>query len=347
MSREKNLGNFTDPFGLLGRMLKSGNRAAYAALFREGLRLGAIPFDSVLSILEQRRLRNSPTSDHPLVFIVGAPRSGTTLIYQTLAAFLDVTYPTNLTAMFPKSPLTSARLQRWIPSSGRPDFRNFYGQTTQLSGPNDAFHLWNLWLGNDRYLPAQSISDNTAADMRTFFDAWTTAFDKPLLNKNNRNAFAVELLAGKLPNARFVVVRRNPMFVAQSLIIARQKVQGDKTKAWGLQSSSTAEGNDPLAYVDDVCKQIVDIDTEMDRQLATVSKDRIVNLTYESFCEDPARSVARIASAFDRLQLAPKLNVEDLPPFEISQSLSLTSEEQTRIRTRLKQTPADSPVTAV
>lgn len=347
MSRKNSHGNFTDPFGLLGRMLKSGNRAAYSALFREALRLGAIPFDSLLSIIEQRRLRSSPVSNHPLVFIVGAPRSGTTLIYQALAAFLDVTYPTNLTAMFPKSPLTTARLQLCIPSSRRPDFRNFYGQTIQLSGPNDAFHLWNHWLGNDRNLPTQSISDDTATDMRTFFDVWATAFHKPLLNKNNRNTFAVELLAAKLPNARFVVVRRNPMFVAQSLIIARQKVQGDKTKAWGLQSSSTAEGNDPLAYVDDVCKQIVDIDTELNRQLDTVSQDRIVNLTYEGFCEDPASSIGRIVNAFDGLSLAPELNIKDLPPFEISQSLSLTSDEQNRIQTQLQQSPADSLFTAV
>ena len=332
MSRDKTFSNFTDLFGLLGRMLTSGNRAAYSALFREGLRLGAIPLDCVLSVFEKRRLTRETTSQHPLIFIVGAPRSGTTLIYQALATFLDVTCPTNLTAMFPRSPLTAARLQQSMPSSRRPDFRNFYGQTTQLSGPNDAFHLWNRWLGDDRYLPTVSITEAVAAEMRQFLNAWVDQFGKPFLNKNNRNAFAIELLAQRLPNARFVVVRRNPVFVAQSLIVARQQVQGDKAKGWGLQSSSTSAETDPLAYVDDVCRQIVSIDAEMDRQLATVSASRVVDLTYEGFCENPALGVSRVASAFDGLELNSRLSPDDLSPFEVSRKLTISHEEQARIQ---------------
>ena len=326
------LSNFTDPFGLVGRMLKSGHPAAYAALFREGLRLGAIPVDSVLSVFEKRIQAKCASSQLPLVFIVGAPRSGTTLVYQALSAFLDVTCPTNLTAMFPKSPLTAARLQRLIPWAARPDFKNFYGQTTRFRGPNDAFHLWNRWLGEDRYLPAQDISDDAATEMCSFFDAWTSVFGKPLLNKNNRNAFAIDLLGKALPNARFVVERRNPLFVAQSLIVARENIQGDKSLAWGLQSASITEAGDPLAYVDEVCRQVIDIDVEMDRQLATVADSRILNLTYEGFCENPGKSIKSIADKFDGLQLNPRLNVAELPPFKVSQKLSISEEEQVRVR---------------
>lgn len=312
-------------------MLSSGNRAAYAALFREGLTLGAKPFDAVLSLFEKRRMARPTNSDQPLILVVGAPRSGTTLIYQTLAAYLDVTYPSNLTSIFPQSPLTSARLQRLIPTRQRPDFKNFYGQTTRLRGPNDAFHLWNRWLGDDRYLPGNSLTDEDAKLMREFFDVWTTAFNKPFLNKNNRNAFAIERLAQSLPNARFVVVRRNPLLVAQSLIIARQKVQGDKSTGWGLQSFSTENNSDPLAYVDDVCRQIFEIDQEMNQQLSKVSSSRIVELTYEGFCEDPAHGVRIVADYFAGLELNKQAELSRLPPFEVSQKLTLSTEEQQRI----------------
>jgi hypothetical protein len=332
MSREDDLNNFTDPIGLIRRMLTSGNKAAYAALFREGLRLGAIPFDFGLKYFEERRLTKEVTAQHPQVLIVGAPRSGTTLVYQALAAFLNVSCPTNLTAMFPKSSLTAARLHSRLPTSQRPDFSNFYGQTTRLNGPNDAFHLWNRWLGSDRYLPADSISEATARDMNQFLTAWTVAFDKPFLNKNNRNAFAIELLAQHLPNASFVVVRRNPMYVAQSLIIARQNVQGDKTKGWGLQSTSSGASDDPLSYVDDVCRQIVSIDTEMNRQLGTVAAERIVEITYEGFCEDPTYSIRQVASKIAGLERNPRLSLDDLPAFEVSSKLTISTEEQSRIQ---------------
>ncbi len=313
-------------------MLSSGNRAAYAALFRQGLGIAAKPVDAVLSIFERQRLQRHAESSEPLVFIVGAPRSGTTLIYQALAAYLDVTYPSNLTAMFPKSPLTASRLQRLIPTPYRPDFKNFYGQTTRMRGPNDAFHLWNRWLGDDRYLPGQEMTPELTSSMREFFNNWTSTYDKPFLNKNNRNTFAIERLAQELPNARFVVVRRNPMFVAQSLIIARQNVQGNKATGWGLQSYSTTDKSHPLAYVDDVCRQIVSIDTEMNRQLATVHPERVVEMTYEGFCEDPAYRIRRIASKIAGLELTPHLNLDQLPAFEISSTLTISKAEQSRIR---------------
>lgn len=330
MSRD--LSNFADPFGLIRRMLTSGNKAAYAALFREGLRLGAIPFDFGLTLFEKRQLSKECPTRHPLVLIVGAPRSGTTLVYQALAAFLNASCPTNLTSMFPKSSLTAARIQSWMPISQRPDFTNFYGQTTRLNDPNDAFHLWNRWLGSDRYHPADSISETTARDMNQFLTAWTATFNKPFLCKNNRNAFAIELLAQQLPDATFVVVRRNPLYVAQSLIIARQKVQGDKAKGWGLQSVSSGEENDPLSYVDDVCRQIVEIDTEMNRQLATVCSERIVEITYEGFCEDPAHTIRQVASGIAGLELNTRISLDAMPAIEISQTLLISNEEQSRIQ---------------
>lgn len=340
MSTRKKLNNFSDPIGLLRRMLSSGNRAAYAALIREGLGIAVKPVDAVLSIFERQRFRRPVESDQPLVFIVGAPRSGTTLIYQALAHYLDVTYPSNLTAMFPKSPLTTARLQRLIPTRQRPDFKNFYGQTTRLQGPNDAFHLWNRWLGDDRYLPGQVMTSKTASNMRQFFDTWSATYQRPFLNKNNRNAFAIERLARELPNARFVVVRRNPLFVAQSLIIARQKVQGDKATGWGLQSYSTEDPSDPLAYVEDVCRQIVSIDEEMNRQIETVSECRVVEITYEGFCESPADATRRIVNAFKGVKLNPRRNGEIPRPFEVSKKLSISEAEQARIRACFSEQPA-------
>ncbi|MEZ6124062.1 MAG: sulfotransferase [Planctomycetaceae bacterium] len=342
MTQPAHLNNFADPFGLLKRMLTSGNRAAYAALLREGLSIAAKPADWLLSGFEQRRLKAAPTSEHPLILIVGAPRSGTTLVYQVLAAYLDVTTPSNLTSMFPRSPLTVAKLQQRLPFSTRPDFQNFYGQTAKLSGPNDAFHLWNRWLGSDRYQPAEALSDDVADDMRRFFAAWTSAFHRPFLNKNNRNTACIRLLADTLPQARFVVVQRNPVFVAQSLIRAREQVQGDKHIGWGLNSQSpeTDEtSEDSLAYIDQVCQQVEDISRDLQQQLSAVAPDRILQLSYEDFCNDPQTGIQSITAAFPGLQLNPAFPLSDLNPFRVSNRSTLTEAEQQRLIRNFGQIP--------
>ena len=329
-SERKRLGNFRDPFGLLARMLKSGNRAAYAALLREGLRIASKPADRLLSI-SQSRTTDPTQTDHPLVFIVGAPRSGTTLVYQVLSAFLDVTFPTNLTEMFPKSPLRAAQLQKSVWPARRPDFRNYYGQTAHFSGPNDAFHIWNRWLGEDRYQPQRELADAVVSEMQQFFAAWTSAFNKPFLNKNNRNAIAVDVLARHLPNSRFIVIRRNPLYVVQSLIVARQQIQGTKSIGWGLQSSSSVTTSDHLGYVDDVCRQVSDIDMEIDRQLADVDPSRVLQVTYESFCEQPQHWVTRVTESFRGVKLNPGRSLDDLPSFRVSQKMTVSAAEHQRM----------------
>jgi hypothetical protein len=285
--------NFRDPVGLAIRMLRSRDRAAYAALVRAASASALIPLDALLARFEARRLRAAGPPTKPLVLIVGAPRSGTTLLYQVLAHFLPVTYLTNLSALFPRAPITASRLFR--PRATAVTTHSYYGNTAGLGGPNDGFHVWNRWLGEDRYRAAETLTDAQADEMRRFFGAWTAAFDRPFLNKNNRNADCIALLGRTLPEARFVVVRRDPVYVAQSLLIARQQIQGDKSRKWGLRSLDQEADQGPLGYVDSVCVQIADIERRITEACRTLPPERVVAVQYERFCEQPAAVIGEVA----------------------------------------------------
>ena len=288
-------GNFRDPVGLLKRMLLSGNRAAYDALLRAGLAIGVTPIDLLLQSRERRHLSevslDQPT--HPQLLIVGPPRSGSTLLYQTLARYADVSYLSNLSDLFPRSPIAATSLLQRRRKLGGKNFSNYYGQTAGLRAPNDGFAVWNRWLGQDRYHTPEELSPDTEDNMRRFFAAWSTQFGKPFLNKNNRNAFCLKLLADTLTESKFVIIRRDPLFVAQSLIQARVQVQGSKQQPWGLASSEDhATSNHPLGYVDDVCDQLVRIKTRLQQQQSAVDPSRYVEITYESFCKSSSARTA-------------------------------------------------------
>lgn len=329
--------NFKDPIGLVMRMIASGNRAAHAALLREALRYLMVPVDVAFSPLE-RRNRRSGAGEQPVVLIVGAPRSGTTLVYQVLSRYLNVTCPSNFSAMFPRSPITAARLQQRIRVHRQPKFRSFYGQTCRLTDSNDAFEIWNRWLGEDRYHPASTLTEEQIADMRSFFASWTSVTGRPLLNKNNRNTLAIRLLAQVLPAARFVVVRRNPVMVAQSLITARKRIQGDVRAAWGLEAE--AAGSDPLAHVDAVCRQLQSIELEMGRQLESVCPDRVMSMTYEGFCEQPAAMMRSLTDRFDGLRFDSRCDPTACEPFRVSRRQQVSDDELVRIESSFQQQPA-------
>lgn len=339
-------GNFQNPLGLVFRMLKSGKRAAYAALLHEGLRIAARPIDSLLKGKEQRLINSAAPSSLPVVLVVGAPRSGTTLVYQTLARYLDVSYVTNMTSMFPRSPISASRMLNWIPKRDTADFQNFYGQTARLHGPNDGFSLWNNWLGDDRYVPRTDLNESEQHTLRQFFYAWNNTFGKPFLNKNNRNTGCLDLLSRAIPQASVVVVRRNPLLVAQSLIKAREQVQGDKAVGWGLHSHSSNTVADSLSYVDDVCDQILEIEKQLDDQLQHVPAKRIVEVTYEGFCEDPGSSLRWIAKQIPGLQLKESLIANELKSFEASARITLSEAEQQRLLSRLQSRRTNTPAMA-
>ena len=292
-STPKYLNNFRDPVGLARRMLMSCNPAAYWAMAREGLRPLAMPADWMLQRRERKLLAENVALTKPVILLVGPPRAGTTLLYQLLADCLDTTWFPNVSEMFPRAPIAASKIFAWK-RKRTTKLRSFYGQTSGLSAPNDAFHIWNRWLGTDRYKPV--LRANAEPEMLQFLATWTEAFGKPLVNKNNRNTLCIGMLSRAIPTAHVVVLRREAADIARSLIRAREFVQGDKSDAWGLASRSQ-NVDDPLGYVTDVCDQIGDIHTQLAEQLVQIDPARLTETTFEELCADPQRVVEKIAFA--------------------------------------------------
>jgi hypothetical protein len=320
-------------------MLRSRDPAARAALKYAAAELLLVPLDRLLGLAEARRLRDPREPMLPPFLIVGGSRAGTTMIYQTLARWLPFSYLNNLSALFPNAAIEVTARWKGSFEPPRSESRSYFGQTQGLSGVNDGLHVWNRWLGDDRYATPSHIDAATADEMRRFFAAWSQAFGRPFLNKCNRNLMCVEALACALPRAIFIVVRRNPLFVAQSLLKARSGIQGDETIGWGVGASRAS----PAAAVDavaDVAEQVRFCDEMLDSQVAALPPDRVVELTYEGFCHDPVRDVQRV---WERVRAAcppdlplPEPRLEGLRPFKGTDRLTLDPVQVSRLRQLLE-----------
>lgn len=284
--------NFSNPFGLAIRLLSSGNIIAYQTLAREIVRPLLSPVDRLLQSKESKLLADAKEIKLPMLFIVGSPRSGSTLLYLVLANALDVSWFPNISQMFTRSPITVA--ERFARTEKKPfKLANFFGNTPGLSLPNDGFSIWNRWHGNNRYIPR--ISAESIEPMRAFMSAWMARFEKPLLNKNNRNTLCIRQLSEVFPTAHFVVINRDTSDTARSLVRARQFVQGSKHRAWGLLSHSTHK-DDELGYIDDVCDQISEIRDQMNAGISAIDPDRVTKVSYEDLCREPVRIVNLVGS---------------------------------------------------
>ena len=323
-------GNFRDPVGLLRRMLTSRNRAAYDSLALAATRMAATPIDLALARREKRTLDAAePRSDRPMLLIVGGPRTGSTLIYQCICQQLEVSYVDNLNAAFPRSPISFARLAR-RPMRPPPHVQNFYGNTRGTSGPNDAFDLWNRWQGEDRYRVDLELMTRSADAMRRFFSAWSAEFTGPFVNKNNRQVSIVPELADVLPSAVFLLIRRDPMMTVQSLLVARELVQGSRTAAWGALGEDSDD--DGPAAVRAVARQVAAIERHLDRAVDALPSDRVIEITYEQFCAD---ATGLMETVRDRIGASIRPDRHPLPELTASTTVRLGPSEQAIVAAEL------------
>jgi hypothetical protein len=292
---------FHDPVGLTKRLVKSRDPAAFFAMKLAGAGPLCAPIDLLLQPFEHRAYRSAPPRGRPVLFVCGPPRSGTTLVAQALIENLPVAYFDNLTALFPRSPITASRVFRRLIPRRPVGYRSYYGRTDHLSGPNDALQLWDRWLGTDRIHPLAELSPERREAMVRFFDAYEAWSGLPLVAKNNNLNASASLVAEVLPNCYFLCLTREPVFLARSLLRARRDIHGREDLGYGLTPPDDAS-TDP---VQDVCRQVLFLERLSLKQQASIGSARFHLVSYEGFCRDPAATLKLVAEEMLHLPVPP------------------------------------------
>lgn len=285
--------NFRDPVGLARRILRSRDRAAYFAVASTALAAVVTPLDQLLAAtVEKTHLRDQAPA-RPVILVTGAPRSGTTVLSQALIHHLPVAYFNNLTALFPRAPITANKLFGRLLPKPAGKLHSFYGRTSGFASENDGLHLWDRWLGPDRYAVPERLDERTAADLRRFFAAYERAFGRPVLNKNNALATGAVAIADALPTARFIFIRRDPVFAVQSILGARETIQGTRAAPYGV--TDPARRQRVTSPIEDVCAQVLYHERRMEEERRIIGDERFWVVDYEQFCLEPHAIVVRVA----------------------------------------------------
>jgi hypothetical protein len=315
--------HFHDPVGLTRRLLRTGDPAALFAMQTAVLGLLAAPLDLVLQIAEQRRYRKAPAPRLPLLFICGAPRTGTTLVQQVLINHLPFAFINNLTAVFPRAPLTANRIFRSAAHAGGTAYHSYYGRTVGFSGPNDGLHLWDRWLGTDRTQVRTALTPVEQSEMRRFFGAMEQVFGRPVLAKNNNLNACASLVAEVFDRAFFICMTRDPLFLAQAQLRARLEIHGVEDIAYGL-ADTYGSGPGPADVVEDVCRQVLYHQHVAQAQQSRIGAERFWIVEYEAFCQNPSALVDAVAvKVLGQPQPTPATR---LPPFTASNRVRIDPE---------------------
>src|SRR5215831_19286131 len=129
--------------------------------------------------------------EFPLLFIVGLPRSGTTLLSQLVSRYLRVGYINNIVARFWLNPLVGIALSRAILGQNpgeKISLESKHGVTQEPWGPHEFGYFWRHWLHLDEcethHLDKEVASRLDRDDLREMLFRIASAFHLPVVFKN-------------------------------------------------------------------------------------------------------------------------------------------------------------------
>lgn len=265
------------------------------------------------------------TADHqmprwPVLFIIGPPRSGTTLLLQFLHAAGVFATPSNLISRFYFAPALGARLQRLIFDSAfdyRGEMANAgfawtleseLGRTQGPLQPNEMLHFWRRFVPNydPESLSATSIAAVDTAAIAAELAALEAVLEKPLAMKGGLLQSSLATLDACAQPALFVALRRDPLYIAQSLLLARERHYGRRVLWWSYRPTQYEQLR-ALDAFHQVAGQAHYASKLLDEQLALIPPDRWLALEYAEFCAAPQVAYRAIVDLYRTRGI-------DLPP---------------------------------
>ena len=250
----------------------------------------------------------SRSSEERPAFLLGAPRSGTSLVYKALCLHPDASFISQWVQKYPRfTPLAvldrparlSARLQRrsWFPSGNA----YAYGRRRSLAervypAPAEGETVFAqagvpVALVEERPSPSREI-DRLRRAFRSI-RRWSGG--SVLVVKRIANNRRVPLLDAAFPEARYVEVVRDGRAVALS--ISKVNWWGRRPVWWLGRSPDewAASGEEPLEL--SARHWVVELDT-LQQGSAQVAADRYLRVRYEDLIADPVPTLQRLAEFF-------------------------------------------------
>lgn len=256
-------------------------------------------------VVRSLRLNNR----YPPLFLVGAPRSGTTVVYQHVVNRFRWAYFPNLSRRFPRACVTAAAVSRFL-DEYRPTYESRFGEMEGVAAPSDGWEVFHRWY--PRYDYTIPVHEARLHELRTIVRLLEGLYDAPFVNKNNSNSVRIPSLLRTFPNALFIHVSRDLPETVGSIIRGRRANAIARDEWWGAPPPqllhSTFENP-----TERVVAQVWGLRERIDSDLAGLPTEQHMTVSYEDFCAHPEIPVSWIQQAYERQGTALVERGESLP----------------------------------
>jgi len=229
----------------------------------------------------------------PPVFILGPPRSGSTLFFQAFCTCFQVAYPNRLGRVLWFAPAFALWVTHRFFPAYKSDFKSKYGLSAGGASPFSLTML-NLFLSRDAYVGANDIAPRDARHIARIFGRMEGIVGGAVVSKNQRYNQWVRFLADLFPDAIFLVMSRKPVGLSLSLLRARYEVAGSFS-SWYLLKPLSYQGEAEAEPEREVAWQLQGIMEDLRQDMDAIGPERFAVIEYEAFCRAPRAYMGQVA----------------------------------------------------
>ncbi len=223
------------------------------------------------------------------VFVLGPPRSGTTLLYQTMVHCMKWSYFCSPAESRQQWPVLTTLLAKRKVGQYHSNFTSTHGFTENNAGPAEARDIWASWLGweqSDNLLEQHQLEAMTST-----VNAISNILQAPFVSKSPDHCLHIPKLKQAFPDALYIRVVRDNLETARSILHARQKLGTD----WfgvtppGWKETKNQHIVDQIFFQIDTLNKMVEDDFSQH-----IDPAKTITVDYSLFCQNTPSTMASI-----------------------------------------------------
>ncbi len=264
--------------------------------------------------VEKDLMKRFTAPQRPVLLLVGNPRSGSTVFMQFLQETGSFAMFTNVLSRFYYAPFIGAKIQQLLFNPAF-DFRgeltspvaeggttSSLGKTRGPLSPSEALHFFRRFVPHydPQYLEPERRDEVDAAGMAAELAAIESVFDRPLAMKNVLLLYNLNCMRKCTGSSLVLYLKRDPIFIAQSLLLARENHYGRRDIWWSVKPKEYDQLKD-MDVFHQVAGQVFFTKKAVEDALVQVPKEEQLTIEYESFCEAPESIYQKIVERYAEL----------------------------------------------
>ncbi|MGB1243246.1 MAG: sulfotransferase [Chitinophagales bacterium] len=271
-----------------------------------------------LANAELQHIQQFNLPQKPIIFVVGVPRSGTTILTQLLLSAFQIGYANNIVAKFWEAPYIGSILAKSLKDNQNNlniGINSNYGFTNEYEGPHEFGYFWRRWFryGESHQIEGNQIGEEEVKILQQEVAAMESVFEAPMLFKNPAAlSLNIDFLAKAFPSSVFIHIQREPFFNAQSLLLGREKY-GNSREDWFSVKPKEYSWLKEKSVEEQIAGQTYYTQKRIRDCLQKLPQKRQLTFSYESFCEQPLSYLQAVESLLQLLGCSLQERSNDLP----------------------------------